>query len=95
VRGGSSLPYVRPSLQWRRDRDILERAVHAVTEQASESRHLIRPDELERRLRERLDALGPMGSHALLTILLRPDSEWAAQIGKLGRHRRAGGPPNC
>jgi hypothetical protein len=41
----------------------------------SESRHLIGPDELERRLRERLDALGPMGSPALLTILLRPDSE--------------------
>jgi hypothetical protein len=42
------------------------------------------PDELERRLRERLDALGPMARHALLTVLLRPDSERAAMNRQLG-----------
>jgi hypothetical protein len=44
----------------------------------------VRPDELEGRLRERLDALGPMARHALLTVLLMPDSERAALIGELG-----------
>ena len=44
----------------------------------------MRPDELERRLQERLDALGPMGRHALLTVLLTPDSEQRADlIGKM------------
>jgi hypothetical protein len=44
----------------------------------------VRPDELDRRLRERLDALGPMGRHALLTVLLTPDSEQRADlIGKM------------
>jgi hypothetical protein len=41
----------------------------------------MRPDELERRLRERLDALGPMARHALLKVLLMPDSERADRIG--------------
>ena len=33
----------------------------------------MRPDELERRLQERLDGLGPIGRHALLVVLLLPD----------------------
>jgi hypothetical protein len=41
VRGGSSLLYVRPSLQWRRDRDILERAVHTIAEQAAKAHELV------------------------------------------------------
>jgi len=43
----------------------------------------VRPDQLERRLQERLDALGPMARHALLKVLLMPDAERAAMIGKL------------
>ena len=46
----------------------------------------VRPDELERRIRERLDGLGPLGRHALLKFLLLPDSERAAQIGKIWSH---------
>lgn len=47
----------------------------------------MRLDEVERRLRERLDLLGPMGRHALLTVLLTPDSEQRADlIGKMWNH---------
>jgi hypothetical protein len=34
----------------------------------------VRPDELERRLRERLDALGPAARAELLHVLMLPDS---------------------
>ena len=40
----------------------------------------MRPDELERRLRERLDALGPAPCAELLHILMLPDFDRAAQI---------------
>jgi hypothetical protein len=43
----------------------------------------VRPDGLERRLRERLDALGPARRTALLHVLTLPDSERAARIGEL------------
>jgi len=34
-----------------------------------------------------MDALGPMGRHALLTVLLTPDSEQRADlIGKMWNH---------
>jgi hypothetical protein len=37
----------------------------------------MRPDELERRLRERLDALGPAPRAELLDVLMLPDFERA------------------
>jgi hypothetical protein len=37
----------------------------------------MRPDELERQLRERLDALGPLGRDALLAILEIPEDTLA------------------
>jgi hypothetical protein len=40
----------------------------------------MRPDQLERRLRERLDALGPALRAKLLHVL--PDFEWADRIGE-------------
>jgi hypothetical protein len=40
------------------------------------------PDELERRLRERLDALGPAPRAELLHILMLPDFERADRIGE-------------
>jgi hypothetical protein len=46
----------------------------------------VRPDELERRIRERMDGLGPLSRHALLKFLLLPDSERAALIGKIWSH---------
>ena len=42
----------------------------------------MRPDELERRLRERLDALGPAPRAELLHVLLLPDFERADRIGE-------------
>jgi hypothetical protein len=42
----------------------------------------VRPDELERRLRERLDALGPARRAELLHVLMFPDFERADRIGK-------------
>jgi hypothetical protein len=42
----------------------------------------MRPDELERRLRERLDALGPAPRAELLHVLMLPDFERADQIGE-------------
>jgi hypothetical protein len=42
----------------------------------------MRPDELERRLRERLDALGPAPRADLLHVLTLPDFERADRIGE-------------
>ena len=42
----------------------------------------MRPDELERRLRERLDALGPAPCAELLHVLMLPDFERADRIGE-------------
>jgi hypothetical protein len=40
----------------------------------------VRPDELDRRLRERLDALGPAPRAELLHVLMLPDLERAERI---------------
>lgn len=42
----------------------------------------MRPDELERRLRERLDALGPAPRAELLRVLMLPDFERTDRIGE-------------
>jgi hypothetical protein len=42
----------------------------------------MRPDELERRLRERLDALGPAPRAELLHVLMLPDFERADRAGE-------------
>ena len=42
----------------------------------------MRPDELEHRLRERLDALEPAPRAELLHVLLLPDFERAGRIGE-------------
>jgi hypothetical protein len=41
----------------------------------------LRPDELERRLREHLDALGPAPRAELLRVLMLPDFDRADAIG--------------
>jgi len=41
----------------------------------------MKPDELERQLRERLDALGPAPGAELLHVLMRPDFDRADRIG--------------
>jgi hypothetical protein len=40
----------------------------------------MRPDELERRLRERLEALGPAPRAELLHVLMLPDFEQAEPV---------------
>jgi hypothetical protein len=42
----------------------------------------VRPDELERRLQERLDALGPAPRAELLHVLMLPDFKRADRIGE-------------
>lgn len=42
----------------------------------------MRPDELERRLRERLDAFGPVPRAELLHVFMLPDLERAGRIGE-------------
>ena len=42
----------------------------------------MRPDELERRLQERLDALGPAPRAELLHVVMLPDFERADRIGE-------------
>jgi hypothetical protein len=42
----------------------------------------MKPDELERRLRERLQALGPALRAELLHVLMLPDFERASRIGE-------------
>jgi len=46
------------------------------------SLRVVRPDELERRLRKRLDALGPAPRAELLRVLMLPDFERANRIGE-------------
>jgi len=42
----------------------------------------VRPDELERHLRARLDALGPAPRAELLHVLMLPDFDRADRIGE-------------
>jgi hypothetical protein len=42
----------------------------------------MRPDELERQLRDRLDALPPAARAELLHVLMLPDFDRAARIGE-------------
>jgi hypothetical protein len=42
----------------------------------------VRPDEFERQLRQRLDALGPAPRAQLLHVLMLPDFERADRIGE-------------
>jgi hypothetical protein len=46
----------------------------------------MRPDQLERRLRERLDALGPARRAELLHVLRLPDFDRADRIGEFWGH---------
>jgi hypothetical protein len=46
----------------------------------------MRPDELERLIRARLDALGPAPRAELLHVLMLPDLERAERIGEFWRH---------
>jgi hypothetical protein len=46
----------------------------------------MRPDQLERRLRERLDALGLAHRAELLHVLMLPDFERADRIGEFWGH---------
>jgi hypothetical protein len=48
----------------------------------------VRPDELERRLRERLDALGPAPRAELLHVLSLPDLDRAERVVSSGATRR-------
>jgi hypothetical protein len=65
-----------------RECEVLELAVQAVTEQGRGGLRLMRPDELERQLRQRLDALGPAPRAELLHVLILPDFERADRIGE-------------
>ena len=46
----------------------------------------MKPDQLERRLRERLDALGPAPRAELLHVLMLPDLERAERIREFGSY---------
>jgi hypothetical protein len=52
------------------------------------------PDELERRLWERLDALGPAPRAELLDVLMLPDFDRADRIGEFWATRRAAPSPS-
>ncbi len=47
---------------------------------------MLRPDELERRLQERLNALGPARRAELLHVLMLPDFDRADRIGEFYGH---------
>ena len=49
----------------------------------------MRPDELERQLRARLDALPPAARAELLHVLMLPDFDRPERIGESGATRRA------
>ena len=46
----------------------------------------MRPDQLQRRIRERLDALGPAPRAELLHVLMLPDFERADRVGEFWGH---------
>jgi len=46
----------------------------------------VRPDQLQRRIRERLDALGPAPRAELLHVLMLPDFERADRVGEFWGH---------
>jgi hypothetical protein len=48
----------------------------------------MRPDELERRLQERMDALGPAPRAELLHVLMLPDFDRADRIGESWGNRK-------
>ena len=54
----------------------------------------MRPDQLERRLRERLDALGPAPRAELVQVLMLPDFEPTGSASS-GATRRAAPSPSC
>ena len=54
----------------------------------------VRPDQLERRLWERLDALGPAPRAELLHVLMLPDVEQATGSASSGGTRRLGRSPS-
>ena len=54
----------------------------AATERRCVVSRAMRPDELERRLQERLDALGPAPRAELLHVLMLPDFGRAYRIGE-------------
>ena len=56
-------------------------AVELERTQVLNVRSLARPDELERRLQERLDAVGPARRAELLHVLMLPDFDRADRIG--------------
>ena len=56
---------------------------------------VVRPDELERRLQERLDALGPAPRTELLHVLSLPDFDRADAIGTTGGTRDADASGSC
>jgi hypothetical protein len=49
----------------------------------------VRPDEIERQLRARLDALGPAPRAELLHVLMLPDFERADRIGEFWGNPRS------
>jgi hypothetical protein len=49
----------------------------------------VRPDELERRIRQRLDALGPAPPAELLHVLMLPDSSEPTVSASSGAARKA------
>jgi hypothetical protein len=54
----------------------------------------MRPDQLERRLRARLDALGPAPRAELLHVLMLPDFERATGSESSGDTQKAAPSPN-
>ena len=54
----------------------------------------MRPDELERRLQERLDALGPAPRAELLHVLMLPDFDRADRIGEFWATQRVAPSPS-
>jgi hypothetical protein len=52
----------------------------------------MRPDQLERRLQEHLDALGPAPPAELLRVLMLPDFERADRIGEFWSYPQGGYP---
>jgi hypothetical protein len=55
----------------------------------------VRPDKLERRLRERLDALGPAPRAELLRFLMLPDFDAPMRSARIGGTPRRAPSPSC
>jgi hypothetical protein len=97
---GTAAPACTDAMAARREREALERRPRAVTGRAAAwapdaSVRSVDLEQLERELRQRLDAVGPAPRAELLHVLMLPTSIVPTASVSSGETRRLGPSPSC